>query len=502
MQNILEDFPAWKDNVIREEENTRYLKAGRDFINEPEITRLIRESADAGRSRVREIIAKALEIKTLELAEAAVLMNVKDPELWEEIFSAAAQIKKKVYDNRVVTFAPLYCSSLCVNNCAYCGFRSENGVIQRRRLELEEVRRETEVLAGKLGHKRLVVVFGEHPSSGADYICQVMQQVYAVEVKTKNGTGAIRRVNVNAAPMNIPDYRKIKEAGLGTFQIFQETYHLETYNRVHPYHTIKGNYLWRLYSLHRAMEAGIDDVAIGALFGLYDWRFEVMGMLAHARDLEGFFGIGPHTVSFPRLEPAANTPFVKKGEYLVGDEDFKKLVAVLRLAIPYAGMIVTCRENPAVMREVIPMCTQRDAASRVGIGAYSERTEKQEEKIQQFLLGDNRSLDEVICDLATMGYITSFCTAGYRCGRTGDNIMTMLKSGKEGCFCKLNAVLTFQEWLDDFASENTRKIGEKLIVRELAEIEKRMPKDFSPEIFKSFKEYHRRIKGGERDLCF
>jgi 2-iminoacetate synthase len=501
MQNVVEDFPAWKQSVIREEENTRYLKDGRDFIDESKISRLLKEEG-AGPGRIREIIAKSLEINTLELEEAAALLNVKDPGLWDEIFTAAARIKNKVYDNRVVTFAPLYCSSLCVNNCAYCGFRSENGVIQRRRLELDEVRREAEVLAGKLGHKRLVVVFGEHPSSGADYICRVMRQIYAVEVKTRNGTGGIRRVNINAAPMSIADYKKVKEAGLGTFQVFQETYHLDTYNRVHPYHTIKGNYLWRLYSLHRAMEAGIDDVALGALFGLYDWRFEVMGMLAHARDLERFFGIGPHTVSFPRLEPAANTPFINKSGYAVSDEDFKKLVAVLRLAIPYTGMIVTCRENPSVMREVIPMCTQRDASSRVGIGAYSERSAKQEEKIQQFILGDNRSLDEVIRDLASLGYITSFCTAGYRCGRTGDNIMTMLKSGREGCFCKLNAVLTFQEWLDDFASEETRRIGEGLICRELAEIEKRVPGDFSPEIFSSFREYHRRIKGGERDLCF
>jgi 2-iminoacetate synthase len=250
------------------------------------------------------------------------------------------------------------------------------------------------------------------------------------------------------------------------------------------------------------MEAGIDDVAIGALFGLSDWRFEVMGLLAHAWDLEKHFGIGPHTVSFPRLEPAANTPFIKKTDHAVKDEDFKKLVAALRLSIPYAGMIVTCRETPKMMREVIAMCTQRDASSKVGIGAYSERGEKQEENIQQFILGDSRSLDEVIRDLAALGYITSFCTAGYRCGRTGDNIMTMLKSGKEGCLCKLNAVLTFQEWLEDFASEETRSIGEVLIGREILEVEKRVPADFSPVIFRAFKEYRSRIKNGERDLCF
>lgn len=492
----------WKKGVIKEAENARYLKDGRHFIDEPGISRLLDERRDAEPALIRDIIRKSREIKTLEPAETAALLNVRDNGLWEEIFQAAASIKRKVYDNRVVTFAPLYCSSHCVNNCAYCGFRGENRVIERRQLSIDEVRKEAEVLAGKLGHKRLVVVFGEHPSSDAAYICEVMRAVYAVKVRTRRGSGAIRRVNVNAAPMSVADYKKVKAAGIGTFQIFQETYHPATYSRVHPSSTIKGDYLWRLYSLHRAMEAGIDDVAIGALFGLYDWRFEVMGLLAHARDLEKFFGIGPHTVSFPRLEPAANTPFVGKTGHAVSDGDFKKLVAVLRLSIPYAGMIVTCRETPAMMREVIAMCTQRDASSKVGIGAYSERGDAQDENIQQFILGDSRSLDAVIRDLAAMGYITSFCTAGYRCGRTGDNIMDMLKSGREGCLCKLNAVLTFQEWLEDFASDETRVIGEGLIAREIAEIEGRVPGDFTPQALEAFREYHGRIKRGERDLCF
>jgi 2-iminoacetate synthase len=249
------------------------------------------------------------------------------------------------------------------------------------------------------------------------------------------------------------------------------------------------------------MEAGIDDVAIGALFGLYDWRFEVMGMLLHARDLERRFGIGPHTVSVPRIEPAVNTSF----EWLahkVSDQEFKRLIAVLRLSIPYAGLIVTCRETPALLREVIPMCTQRDASSRIGIGAYSDQTEEQQEKKQQFMLGDTRSLDEVIRELAAQGYIVSFCTAGYRCGRTGKNIMNLLRSGREGCFCKLNAVLTFQEWLEDFASAQTKQIGEAIIEREMTEIRQRAPTDFTPAIMRSLEQYRSRIKAGERDLCF
>lgn len=502
MLNTVEEIKNWKDNVIKKEEFFKYLDQGRDFINDQEISGLLADQNKPEQRKIRAIIQKSLAIETLEPAETAALLNVEDNDLWEEIFQAAGQIKKKVYDNRVVTFAPLYSSSLCVNNCAYCGFRQENDLIKRRRLGLEEVRREAQVLAGKLGHKRIILVCGEHPTSDAEYISETMREIYNVKVNTRRGSGAIRRINVNAAPMSLEDLKKIKQAGIGTFQVFQETYYRGTYAKVHPAGTIKGNFAWRLYAQHRAMEAGIDDVAIGALFGLYDWKFEVMGLLYHARDLEKHFGIGPHTVSFPRLEPAANTAFVRNTGHAVTDPDFKKLVAVLRLSIPYAGMIVTCRERPEMIRQVIPMCTQRDASSRIGIGAYSDRYDEQEEKRQQFILGDSRSLDEVIRELAGMGYITSFCTAGYRCGRTGDNIMSMLKTGKEGCLCKLNAVLTFQEWLEDFASAETKKIGEEIIAKEIAEIQKRIPGDFSKAMFDSFKQYHARIKSGERDLCF
>jgi len=489
-------------SYIREEEVEKYLDGGRDFIDEPAIGAALEGNKAPSKERVREIIAKSSEINTLDPQDTAALLNVREPELWEEMFSAAAEIKRKVYDNRVVTFAPLYCANLCENNCLYCGFRCENGVIKRRMLSMDEIRSEAEALAGKIGHKRLVVVYGEHPKTGADYIAESMRTIYNVKVKTRTGMGEIRRVNVNAAPMTIADLKKLKAAGIGTYQVFQETYHHETYARLHPINTVKGNIRWRLYAHHRAMEAGIDDVAIGVLFGLADWRFEVMGLLAHAKSLEKHFGIGPHTVSFPRTEPAANTPFAENTGHLVSDEDFKKLICVLRLSIPYAGMIVTARERPEIIRSVIPMCTQRDASSRVGIGAYSDRYDTQEAERQQFLLGDTRSLDEVIGELAGMGYITSFCTAGYRCGRTGDHIMKMLRSGREGRFCKLNAVLTFREWLDDFASPQTKAAGEKLIQKEIEEIKARMPGEFTPEMFNTLMDYYRRISSGERDLCF
>ncbi len=489
----------WIKNVIKEDEITRYMENGKDFIDDEEIWNNLEKNKDPEPQKIREILQKSLTIETLEPDETAALLNVKDEELWEEIYEVARKIKKKVYDNRIVTFAPLYCSNFCVNNCLYCSFKRENSIQKRRKLSLEEVKKETEVLAGKIGHKRLIVVYGEHPSSDVNYIADTIRTIYNVKVKTKNGYGQIRRVNVNAAPMSISELEMLRDVGIGTFQVFQETYNHKAYRIVHPSGTIKSNYQWRLYALHRALEAGIDDVAIGALFGLYDWRFEVMGLLCHTRDLEKRFNnIGPHSISFPRLEPAVNTPFIQESKYKISDGDFKKLIAVIRLSVPYTGMILTARESAEIRRDVVHIgCTQTDASTRIGIGAYSDRYDDQEGERQQFILGDTRSLDEVIRELAGMGYITSFCTAGYRCGRTGINIMNLLKSGKEGRFCKLNAVLTFREWLDDFASEGTKKVGEKIIKKELDEIKEEMPS-----IYSKLTEYYKRIENGERDLYF
>jgi len=489
----------WVDQVIREDEIEKYMIGGRDFIDDEEIWEKIRLNTRPDKSRIREIIAKSMSITLLDPDETAALLNVEDPELWQEMFAAAAEVKRKVYDNRIVTFAPLYGGDLCVNNCLYCGFRRENTVIKRRVLTLEELRRETEVLAGEIGHKRIILVYGEHPATDARFIADAIRAIYDVKVKTKKGYGQIRRVNVNIAPLSVDDLRLLREVGIGTYQVFQETYHHDTYRRLHPAGTLKSHYQWRLYCHHRALEAGVDDVALGALFGLYDWRFEVMGLLYHARDLERQFGIGPHTISFPRLEPAANTPFIQESRYKVSDEDFKKLIAVIRLSVPYTGMILTARESARMRRETIPIgITQTDASTKIGIGAYADRYTEQESERQQFLLGDTRSLDEVIRELAQMGYITSFCTAGYRCGRTGDRIMTLLKTGKEAVFCKLNAVLTFREWLDDFASPETKREGEKVIEKEMAEIRERMPEN----VYLKLLEYYDRIKDGERDLYF
>ncbi len=483
----------WMNDVVKEDQIARFMDNGNDFINENEIERFLREKRNVDQRYVRDIVQKSLSIERLEPEETAALLNVEDKDLWQEMFLAAGDVKRRVYDNRIVTFAPLYISNYCVNSCLYCAFRKENTTEKRRRLTLDEVRKETEALVST-GHKRLIVVYGEHPLSDVHYITDTIKTIYDVEV----GNGRIRRVNVNASPMSIEDLKLLKQAGIGTYQVFQETYHHETYKKVHP-HGIKSNYGWRLYALHRAQEAGIDDVATGVLFGLYDWKFEVMGLLYHAIDLEKHFGgIGPHTISFPRLEPAADTPFFSQTKYKVSDEDFKKLITVLRLSVPYTGMILTAREPAQIRRDVLALgITQTDASTRIGIGAYSERYSEQEVERQQFLLGDTRTLNEVIDEFAKSGYITSFCTAGYRCGRTGQHIMDLLKKGQERWFCKLNAVLTFREWLDDYASEETKKSCEEIIAKEIEEIKVKLPK-FYPEFIK----YYERIKNGERDLYF
>ncbi len=467
----------------------RYDEKRIDFINDEEITNLINKYENADKSLVNETLQKAKEMNGLSPTDVAILLGNQHEDLTEEMFSIARYIKDYIYSNRIVLFAPFYVSDYCVNNCAYCGFRSSNKEVIRKKLSGPEVRQETEALI-KMGHKRLLMVYGEHPSTGASYIAETVNEVYRV----KAGNGEIRRVNINAAPMNVEDYKLVKQAGIGTFQIFQETYHHETYSKVHPRGTVKGNYKWRLFGLHRAQEAGIDDVAIGALFGLYDWRFEVMGLIYHAKDMEKEFGVGPHTISVPRLEPAIGTPFVKNTPYPISDSDFKKLVAILRLAVPYTGMILTCRERPELRREVIKLgISQIDAGSNIGIGAYHESQKIQHVDRQQFELADNRTLDEVIYELALDGYMPSFCTACYRMGRTGDHFMGLARKAFIKQFCAPNAACTYEEYLLDYASEKTRKAGEEVIEKALEQEDDKKQKQLTIEMLT-------RIKNGERDV--
>ena len=447
------------------------------FVDELTIKHLLTIHADPKSEVVEAIIQKARQNAAtgalLDPDDVAVLANVKDPQLWQAIFETADWIKKAVYGNRIVLFAPLYVASPCVNNCAYCGFRSSNKHVHKRVLTSEELRQELLALIN-VGHKRLIMVYGEHPSSDYEYICRSVETAYQV----KQGHGEIRRANVNAAPLFVDEYKAVRSVGIGTYQIFQETYHRPTYEKLHPQGTLKGEFEWRLFALHRAQEAGIDDIALGVLFGLYDWRYELMGLLYHAMSLEKYFDIGPHTISYPRLEPAVNTPLASLSPYRVSDEDFTKIVAIIRLMCPYTGSILTARERPELRRKTIRLggVSQMDAGSRIAVGGYSQMQHEHLPDLQQFMLADTRSLDNFIHDLCNEGYLPSFCTAGYREGRTGANFMPLAKHATVKNFCIANGVLTFQEYLEDYASERTRDIGRKTILpRYLEWIDKYVP---------------------------
>ena len=433
-----------------------------DFIPAARIEELLRRPP-AGAAEVRPIIAKSLALQRLSLEEMAALLSTNDPDLQEEIFEAARRLKRDVYGNRIVLFAPLYIGNKCVNSCRYCGFRRENEQIVRRTLTDDELRAEVHALVSK-GHKRLVIDYGEHPDYGAETIAHAVGVIYSA----KNG-GAIRRINVNCAPLDVPGYRLMKEAGIGTYQIFQETYHRPTYAEMHP-RGPKADFLWRLYGQDRAMEGGCDDVGLGALFGLYDWRFEAMGLLAHAIHLEETFGVGPHTFSFPRLKDASNRALQPK--YALSDPDFKRLIAILRLSVPYVGMILTAREPAELRRQLIDFgCSQIDGGTRIEIGGYAEGQEEQDLDKEQFRIGDNRSLEEVVAELLDMGEIPSFCTACYRSGRTGEHFMELAKPGEIKHRCAPNAIVTLAEYLVDYAGPETREAGEALIARELEQLD-------------------------------
>jgi len=462
-----------------------------DFIDDRRIEETL-ANARPEPARVREVLAKALAKQRLEPAETATLLAIDDPGLWQEVFAAARKLKNDVYGNRIVLFAPLYVGDKCINNCAYCGFKCSNREVIRKTLSDDELRSELVALEGQ-GHKRLILVWGEHPDYAADEMARVVRLAYS----TKAGRGEIRRVNINAAPLDVDGYRKMKEAGIGTYQVFQETYHHPTYRTMHPANTRKGDYRWRLTAHDRAMAAGVDDMGIGALFGLYDWRFEVMGLLAHTIHLEEQFGVGPHTISFPRVNVASNVALDRS--HFVSDEDFKKVIAVLRLAVPYTGLILTARETPAMRREGLALgVSQIDAGSRLELGSYQECRdgECQELNREQFELHDTRPLDAVVHELIRDGYIPSWCTSCYRLGRTGEHFMEFSIPGFIKRYCTPNALTTLAEYLTDYATEATKRDGFALIEKEAAQIADE----------KARTQVHARIEKirttDERDLCF
>lgn len=460
------------------------------FIPEAEIeTLLSRKSSDI--KKVREIIAKSLDKNRLDPDEMATLLNVEDPEIIEEIKEGARTLKKNIYGNRIVLFAPLYVGNDCINNCTYCGFRQSNLDVVRKTLSLRELEKEVTALEDR-GHKRLILVYGEHPRYDADFIAETVHTVYA----TKSGKGEIRRVNINAAPFDVEGFRKIKEAGIGTFQVFQETYHQPTYASVHP-SGLKANYLWRLFAFDRAMEAGIDDVGMGALIGLYNHKFEALSMLYHTIHLEEKFGVGPHTISFPRIEPAIGTDYADHPPYQTSDADFMKMIAIIRLAVPYTGMILTAREPVALRNEAINYgISQIDAGSDIGVGAYAQEDEVSSDKKSQFVLSDNRGLDQVIGELCEAGFLPSFCTGCYRLGRTGEHFMEFAKPGFVKRFCTPNAILTLSEYLLDYASPQTRQKAVQAIRREMAQIPESNP------LKQKLEERLIQVENGKRDLFF
>ncbi len=437
---------------------------GQDFINDAYLESLVRDTKE-DKAAIRAIFAKSKNKEPLTLEETAKLLAIESPEMEKELFETAHELKKSIYGNRIVLFAPLYIGNYCINDCKYCGFRKSLRSTVRRTLTDQELVQEVESLEN-LGHKRLILVYGESPLYSPEFIAHTVRKVY----ETKVGHGSIRRVNINAAPLDVEGYKIVKAAGIGTFQVFQETYHKETYKIYHPADTRKGDYLWRLTAMDRAFEGGIDDMGIGALFGLYDWRFEVLGLVAHAIHLKETFGVGPHTISFPRIQPA-NGLNREDLPYLVSDQHFKRLVAILRLAVPYTGLIMTARENEAVRNEVMEFgVSQIDSGTKLEIGGYQEKKEEQELKREQFQIGDTRDLDETIRWLMTRDFIPSFCTACYRLGRTGEHFMEYAIPGFIGNFCTPNAILTLAEYLEDYSSPETKAEGYKLIDRELAKM--------------------------------
>ena len=437
---------------------------GQDFINDAYLESLVRDTKE-DKAAIRAIFAKSKNKEPLTLEETAKLLAIESPEMEKELFETAHELKKSIYGNRIVLFAPLYIGNYCINDCKYCGFRKSLRSTVRRTLTDQELVQEVESLEN-LGHKRLILVYGESPLYSPEFIAHTVRKVY----ETKVGHGSIRRVNINAAPLDVEGYKIVKAAGIGTFQVFQETYHKETYKIYHPADTRKGDYLWRLTAMDRAFEGGIDDMGIGALFGLYDWRFEVLGLVAHAIHLKETFGVGPHTISFPRIQPA-NGLNREDLPYLVSDQHFKRLVAILRLAVPYTGLIMTARENEAVRNEVMEFgVSQIDSGTKLEIGGYQENKDEQELKREQFQIGDTRDLDETIRWLMTRDFIPSFCTACYRLGRTGEHFMEYAIPGFIGNFCTPNAILTLAEYLEDYSSPETKAEGYKLIDRELAKM--------------------------------
>ena len=470
--------------------NVKSLKA-EEFISHDEIleTLAYAEKNKNNKELIESILKKAQERKGLSHREASVLLECDDEEITNRIYSLAKQIKKDFYGNRIVMFAPLYLSNYCVNGCLYCPYHFKNKNIARKKLTQEEVKKEVIALQD-MGHKRLALEAGEDPvNNPIEYILECINTIYSI----KHKNGAIRRVNVNIAATTVENYRKLKDAGIGTYILFQETYNKESYEYLHPTGP-KHNYAYHTEAMDRAMEGGIDDVGLGVLFGLEMYKYEFAGLLMHAEHLEAVHGVGPHTISVPRIKPAdgINPDDFDNG---ISNEIFAKLCALIRISVPYTGMIISTRESKEVREKVLSLgVSQISGASRTSVGGYCEE-EDEDDNSAQFDVSDKRTLDEVVKWLMELGYIPSFCTACYREGRTGDRFMSLCKTGQIQNCCHPNALMTLKEYLMDYASEETRKIGEALIKAELENIPKEKVKEIA-------KDHIEKIEKGIRDFRF
>ncbi|HYF83751.1 MAG TPA: [FeFe] hydrogenase H-cluster radical SAM maturase HydG [Clostridia bacterium] len=441
-------------------------KKAEDFINDEEILDTIEyaEKNKNNRELIESIIEKAKKLKGVSHREAAVLLECEIQDVNEKLYKLAREIKQKFYGNRIVMFAPLYLSNYCVNGCVYCPYHYQNKHIYRKKLTQEEIRNEAIALQD-MGHKRLALEAGEDPvNNPIEYILESIKTIYSI----KHKNGEIRRVNVNIAATTVENYHKLKEAGIGTYILFQETYNKKNYEELHPKGP-KHDYSYHTEAMDRAMEGGIDDVGIGVLFGLNMYRYDFIGMLMHAEHLEAAMGVGPHTISVPRIRPADDIDPANFSN-AISDSMFEKIVAVLRIAVPYTGMIVSTRESQKTRERVLQLgISQISGGSKTSVGGYSE-PEPEEENSAQFEVDDTRTLDQVVNWLLELGYIPSFCTACYREGRTGDRFMSLVKSGQIANCCQPNALITLKEYLEDYASPDTKGKGEKLIQEELNHI--------------------------------
>jgi len=462
-----------------------------EFINHEEIlsTLAYADEHKHDKALITEILAKAKLEKGLSHREASVLLACAIPELNEEIFALAKKIKDDFYGDRIVLFAPLYLSNYCVNGCVYCPYHAKNKHIARKKLTQEDIKREVIALQD-MGHKRLALETGEDPvNNPIEYVLESIKTIYSI----KHKNGAIRRVNVNIAATTVANYRKLKEAGIGTYILFQETYHKESYEQLHPTGP-KHNYAYHTEAMDRAMEGGIDDVGCGVLFGLEKYRYEFAGLLMHAEHLEARFGVGPHTISVPRIRRADDID-PSTFDNGIDDDTFAKIVACIRIAVPYTGMIVSTRESQACREKVLQLgISQISGGSRTSVGGYAEK-EAPEENSSQFDVSDNRSLDEVVNWLMKLGFVPSFCTACYREGRTGDRFMSLCKSGQISNCCLPNALMTLKEYLCDYASDDTKQVGDKLIHEQLDQIKSDKVRDIVT------KQLHL-IAEGQRDFRF